>query len=157
MQLRTLVGYRAVYCRSCGKQECSSRNKCQCNIIWHQCEEHRIDPIEHKSRKAAKWTKEQKQRRREEEEQTKQARGTRKRKAPEIEEHKIDAKSTIAQKVSKEAEFKRRQTMSDPKHCPKNAKMLEGINKRNELQQKESEELRGKRSSWQGGGRSPSS
>ena len=51
MQLRATVGYRAVYCRNCGKQELSARNKCQCNVIWHQCKEHRIDPKVHKSRK----------------------------------------------------------------------------------------------------------
>ena len=44
MQLRTILGYRGIHCRVCSKQELCSRNKCQCNIIWHQCKVHRIDP-----------------------------------------------------------------------------------------------------------------
>ena len=51
MQLRTKVGYRAIHCKTCGKQECCARNTCQCGSVWHQCEVHRIDPEEHISRK----------------------------------------------------------------------------------------------------------
>ena len=69
MQLRTLVGYRGIHCRICGKQKLCSRNKCQCNIIWHQCKVHRVDPKEHRSRNTDKFTKEQKQSMQEEEEE----------------------------------------------------------------------------------------
>ena len=51
MQLRTCEGYRAVHCRNCGKQERSARNKCQCDVVRHQCSKHRVDPAEHKSGK----------------------------------------------------------------------------------------------------------
>ena len=54
MQLRTKEGYRAVHCRSCKKQERSSRNQCQCGRIWHHCHIHRRDPHVHRSRKADK-------------------------------------------------------------------------------------------------------
>ena len=132
MQLRTLIGYRAVHCRKCGKQELSPRNKCQCNILWHQCQMHRIDPKEHKSRKAAKLTNEQKLARRDEEIKREQEKTKRRKKAPEIEEEKIDGQSTIAQKVSKGVEFKRRQSISDTKLSPHNVTMLERIKKRKE-------------------------
>ena len=51
MQLRTKEGYRAIHCSACGKQERSSHNVCQCGVIWHQCEVHRMDPKVHASRK----------------------------------------------------------------------------------------------------------
>ena len=53
MQLRTWEGFRAVHCRTCGKQERCLRNRCQCGSVWHQCILHRADPKEHTSRKAA--------------------------------------------------------------------------------------------------------
>ena len=93
MQLRTLIGYRPVYCRNCGKQELSSRNKCQRNTIWHQCQVHRIDPKGHKSRKAAKFTSEQKQARRDEGNKREQEKVERRKKAPEIEEEKQVSKA----------------------------------------------------------------
>ena len=57
MQLRTKLGYRAIHCRACGLQEVCSRSWCQCNIIWHQCTIHRIDPGVHASRKGLKKEK----------------------------------------------------------------------------------------------------
>ena len=54
MQLRTKIGYRAIHCKTCGKQQVCARNKCQCGLIWHQCAIHRIDPIMHVSRKGKK-------------------------------------------------------------------------------------------------------
>ena len=130
MQLRTMIGYRGIHGRICGKQELCSRNKCQCNVIGHQCKEHRIDPREHRSRKVAKFTKEQKQSKREEEEKKMQAKPGRKKKAPEVERSIGEARQSIAQKVSKEVEFKRRQAGEELKLTPHNAKMLERINKR---------------------------
>ena len=59
MQLRTKEGYRAIHCKSCGRQERCSHNSCQCGIVWHQCENHRTDPLVHASRKGvAKVAKE---------------------------------------------------------------------------------------------------
>ena len=54
MQLRTTNGYRAIRCKSCRKQETVARTKCQCNIVWHRCKTHRIDPATHSSRKGRK-------------------------------------------------------------------------------------------------------
>ena len=54
MQLRTAEGYRAIHCKGCGKQERTSRNHCQCKVIWHQCDTHRVDPEVHASRKGLK-------------------------------------------------------------------------------------------------------
>jgi hypothetical protein len=62
MQLRTKEGYRAIHCKQCGKQERSSHNVCQCNVIWHHCPTHRHDPKVHRSRKADKKTKQQRER-----------------------------------------------------------------------------------------------
>ena len=59
MQLRTKEGYRAIHCKSCGRQERCSHNSCQCGIVWHQCDKHRTDPLVHASRKGvAKVAKE---------------------------------------------------------------------------------------------------
>ena len=127
MQLRTTIGYRGIHCRICGKQELCSRNKCHCSIIWHQCKAHRIDPKEHRSRKADKFTKEQKQSRLEEEDNKRQSKPRRKRKAPEVEKLTGDSKRSIAQKVSKEVEFRRRQAGNELKLTPQNVRMLERI------------------------------
>ena len=54
MQLRMDKGYRAIHCKQCKKQETVARTKCQCNLIWHRCEVHRIDPLTHYSRKGRK-------------------------------------------------------------------------------------------------------
>ena len=54
MQLRTTEGYRAMHCKGCGKQERTSRNHCQCKVIWHQCDIHRHDPQVHASRRGVK-------------------------------------------------------------------------------------------------------
>ena len=127
MQLRTMIGYRGIHCRICGKQELYSRNICQCNIIWHQCKVHRIDPKEHRSRKADKFTKDQKQSRLEEGEKKRQSKPSRKRKAPEVEELTADSKRSNAQKVSKEVEFRRKQAGNELKLTPQNVRVLERI------------------------------
>ena len=56
MQLRTKEGFRAVHCRTCGRQERALVNRCQCEVTWHHCPIHRLDPPIHKSRKGAKRT-----------------------------------------------------------------------------------------------------
>ena len=61
MQLRTTKGFRAIHYPKCRKQECSSRNLCQCQTVWHHCLVHRTDPVVHKSRKAPKKTEEEKE------------------------------------------------------------------------------------------------
>ena len=43
-QLWTTIGYRAIRCTACKRQERCARNLCQCGHIWHQCLTHRIDP-----------------------------------------------------------------------------------------------------------------
>ena len=86
-KLRTAQGFRAVHCRGCGNQERSARNKCQCGKIWHQCLVHRVDPLQHHSRKAAKFTPTQLQENLNKRRKTEQQSGLRnKRKAPEIQE-----------------------------------------------------------------------
>ena len=52
MRLRQKTGYRDIHCPGCEKHERCSHNRCQCEIIWRQCETHRIDPKTHASRKA---------------------------------------------------------------------------------------------------------
>ena len=62
MQLRTSEGFRAVHCKICRLQERCLTNKCQCGVIWHQCQTHRIDPREHWSKKAPKKSPEERAR-----------------------------------------------------------------------------------------------
>ena len=50
-QLKVDVGFRAIHCKKCGKQERVHSNKCACSLIWHQCPVHRVDPTAHSSRK----------------------------------------------------------------------------------------------------------
>ena len=50
MQLRTYDGYRGIHCRACGRHESCIFNLCQCGVVWHQCEEHRLDSMGHASR-----------------------------------------------------------------------------------------------------------
>jgi len=78
MQLRSLKGFRAIHCRSCGYQQLSGRNKCQCGNVWHHCQVHRVDPTKHLSRKAPKWTKAEQDKRRRAKAQEMSERGGRK-------------------------------------------------------------------------------
>ena len=52
IQMRTMTGYRAIYCFGCKKQEVCTLNTCQCGIIWHLCGTHRTDPAVHRTNKA---------------------------------------------------------------------------------------------------------
>ena len=52
MQLRTIRGYRAIYCFGCKRQEVCTLNTCRCGIIWHLCGTHRTDPAVHRTNKA---------------------------------------------------------------------------------------------------------
>lgn len=54
-QLKVSAGFRAIHCKRCGRQENVSTNKCSCNIIWHQCMLHNIDPLVHLPNKGQKW------------------------------------------------------------------------------------------------------
>ena len=55
MQLKVCAGLRAIHCNeNCGKQERVIKNRCSCDVIWHQCPLHRIDPPFHTSRRGAK-------------------------------------------------------------------------------------------------------
>ena len=115
MQLRTHEGYRAVHCRNCGKQERSARNKCQCDVVWHQCSKHRVDPAEHKSRKAPKKTPQQKQQESEKQkDEQNKSRTSSKRKAPVIEEQESQAKGKPSRKARKESDFYQRQQATAP-------------------------------------------
>ena len=110
MQLRTKQGFRAVHCRRCGKQERAARNWCQCQAIWHQCLVHRVDPKQHKSRKAAKFTPQQKAKKKEEKEKSNLLKGKPlNRKAPVINEHIHGNTTHMPQKARKELDFKRSQ------------------------------------------------
>lgn len=60
MQLRTEQGYRALHCKTFGKQERTAGSRCQCGLIWHLCPLHGIDPEVHRSKKAPLETKQQK-------------------------------------------------------------------------------------------------
>ena len=51
IQLRTIVGYRALHCKACKKQERCAKSMCACGQVWHRCKMHRIDPPTHSSRK----------------------------------------------------------------------------------------------------------
>ena len=46
-QMRFKEGFRAINCKKCGKQERVHSNMCRCNVIWHHCPIHRIDPPQH--------------------------------------------------------------------------------------------------------------
>ena len=50
-QLKVETGFRAIHCQKCGKQERVHSNKCACQIIWHQCQVHRVDPAAHSTKK----------------------------------------------------------------------------------------------------------
>lgn len=43
-KLHSMTGFKDIYCLRCGKQERCIRNRCQCDVVWHQCLVHRIDP-----------------------------------------------------------------------------------------------------------------
>ena len=53
-QLKVKAGFRAIHGKKCGKQERVHSNKCRCNVIWHHCPIHRIDPPEHNLGKTKK-------------------------------------------------------------------------------------------------------
>lgn len=53
-QLKVSAGFRAIHCKRCGRQERVSTNKCSCNIIWHHCILHKIDPPVHLPNKGHK-------------------------------------------------------------------------------------------------------
>ena len=133
MQLRTVLGFRAVHCRNCGKQERTARNKCQCGCIWHQCLIHKVDPLEHQSRKAANFTSEQKQERNVKR-KTNEKKGDRaaKRKAPEVQEANLDKGSKQARKARLENEYFRKQGFEDKKLSP----MLKELQQRIKLKEK---------------------
>ena len=46
-QLKVKARFRAIDCKKCGKQERVHSNICRCNIIWHHCPLHRVDPPQH--------------------------------------------------------------------------------------------------------------
>ena len=54
MQLHTPQGFRDIHCKACGKHERCLRNLCQCGIVWHRCQIHRVDPQVHATRKGLK-------------------------------------------------------------------------------------------------------
>jgi hypothetical protein len=48
MQLRTTYGFRPVQCLGCHVQQWTGKLLCTCGVRWHQCEVHRIDPVQHR-------------------------------------------------------------------------------------------------------------
>ena len=131
MQLRTSEGFRAVHCRTCGKQERCLRNRCRCGTIWHQCVLHRVDPNEHTSRKAAVKTRQQKQ----EDQDEKQAAPRRKKsqrieEAPVIEDGKATKNGSTSRKVLKEQQFCRKKAVDDQKINPTISNMFQRIKAR---------------------------
>ena len=46
-QLRTTVGMRKLWCKSCSSQSYSTKWDCRCGIRWHECEIHSCDPASH--------------------------------------------------------------------------------------------------------------
>ena len=48
------AGFRAIHCKKCGKQERVHSNVCRCNVIWHHCPLHRVDPPQHNLEKLRK-------------------------------------------------------------------------------------------------------
>ena len=57
MQLRTTLGYRAIYCYACRNYQTCANSKCQCALVWHQCPTHRTDPLVHRSTRGTNTTK----------------------------------------------------------------------------------------------------
>ena len=53
MQLHTKEGFRGIHCAACKKQDRCLFNLCQCDMIWHQCPLHSIDPMTHSTTKGA--------------------------------------------------------------------------------------------------------
>ena len=49
MQLHTKEGFRGIHCTGCKRQDRCLYNLCQCDVIWHQCPVHCIDPPLHAS------------------------------------------------------------------------------------------------------------
>ena len=131
MQLRTSEGFRAVHCRTCGKQERCLRNRCQCGSIWHQCVLHRVDPSEHTSRKAAVKTRAQKHEDQDEKQEApRPIKSQRIDQAPVIEDGKATKKGSTSRKVLKEQQFCRKRAEDDQKINPTMSGMLQRIKAR---------------------------
>ena len=52
-------GMRAIVCTGCHKQSRTHRWKCACDIAWHKCPEHKVDPLEHKTKRTERVKKDQ--------------------------------------------------------------------------------------------------
>ena len=136
MQLRYSEGFRAVHCRSCGKQERCLRNLCQCGTTWHRCLVHRVDPHEHTSRKAPAKTKQQKQEEHEQEEVKARNKVPSRRKnrrdneAPVIEDGNGTKTGSNRRKASKEQEFFRKRAAEEQRINPTISNLLQKIKAR---------------------------
>jgi hypothetical protein len=110
MQLRSNEGFRAIHCKTCSLQQRCLRNHCQCDIVWHHCAIHRIDPPFHRSRKAPKKTPDEKKKH--DEEQRAKMQRSRKRKAmltPPIiddKDHEIKGRKGNTNKSDKQRAYK---------------------------------------------------
>ena len=87
-QLRTEEGYRALHCRMCKLQARCGWFKCQCEVIWHHCPIHRIDPPMHWSQRPAEGDGRREAKKVRKEELTPH-KGDPRRKAPEMPEEEV--------------------------------------------------------------------
>ena len=123
MQLKVSVGFRAIHCKNCGKQERVLRNRCSCDAIWHQCPLHRVDPPFHKSGKAAKRGRE------ETEEAGKKARlMSSTRQAPDVaDEAPLSAKIQVKKRGSQQSEERLKASKPNPENRGPISKILERV------------------------------
>ena len=93
-------------------------------MIWHQCLEHRIDPSEHRSRKAANNTEQQRQEKMKDQQRV-QVRT--KRKAPEIEDEVPETGGSMTRKARKERDYLHKQSRFGPSFSPPMAALHQRI------------------------------
>ena len=128
MQLRTWEGFRAVHCRTCGKQERCLRNRCQCGSVWHQCILHRADPKEHTSRKAAVKSVLPKTNDQDDRATASEPRkNKRKEEAPVIEDGNPTKNCNKRRKIAKEQQFHRNIATDDQRLNPTMCELLQRV------------------------------
>lgn len=54
MQLRLLQGLRDIHCKVCKHHARCGWYKCSCQVVWHHCTLHRVDPTKHTSTRHSK-------------------------------------------------------------------------------------------------------
>ena len=123
MQLKVREGFRALHCESCGKQERTTRNPCQCKAVWHQCPIHRVDPPVHRSRKAAKRKNEER-----DESTKKRTLLSSSRQAPDVpDDSPLTKKTSSRKRSSQQNEDCLKNARFQPSHYPPRSELLQRI------------------------------